>query len=446
MRTGDFDNLRDAIAARAAGGWVLWQGAERLAGLATEDVALTATGVLRWAGRLWRVAGWEERGGELRLRVTGAFGRDTTTIRIARDGDGPLAWGPDWFSEAVARAPRDAGTVAVAIPPDAGGRDVDDRLAAGLVARDRAERDRGRPSDLVVRSAWPAIRTIAERLVWLSPRAAVRLVDVATGDEVRPHDQGDLVATGRAIWPRPDLPPDPLVDRILAVAPDALSRVRGAGARADRILLRGLECARIAPGRASFGIGRRRERLDDESWPRFESFVRELEYRRSPDPPDRNDAAYRAFPERWLASLVRDALEEIDPSIDPSRVYEQVPARRGDSRERIDLLAVTRAGRLAVVELKATEDRALPLQGLDYWSRVRWHHARGELARRGYFPDVALDPRPPLLFLVAPLFRFHASVRIALDLFADEVEATAVGLNTDWRHGPRALARYRRRG
>jgi hypothetical protein len=36
----------------------------------------------------------------------------------------------------------------------------------------------------------------------------------------------------------------------------------------------------------------------------------------------------------------------------------------------IDVLAVTREGRLAVLELKAEKDIHLPLQGLDYWSRV----------------------------------------------------------------------------
>jgi hypothetical protein len=423
---------------------VLYEGAERLGGLGAEEVGLGEGGVLRWAGRLWRVQGWQERGGELRLKVRGAFGREGATVRIARDGDGPLAWGPDWFDEAVRRAVERAPghAVSVAVPPDAGGRGVDDRLAAGLVARDRFERERGRAADLVVYSAPPALRTLAERLVWLAPRAAVRLVDVATGEEVRPHDQGNLGSADRAIWPRPELPPDPLVARVLAIAPGALARMRGAGARADRIVLHGLECARVAAGRASFGLGKRRERLDEASWPRFEAFLRELDYLRSPDPPDRNHPAYRMFPERWLASLVAADPTAIDPALDPTTVHEQVPARRGDSRERIDLLAVTRSGRLAVVELKAAEDRALPLQGLDYWSRVRWHHARGEIARRGYFPGVALDPRPPLLYLVAPLFRFHASVRIALDLFADEVEAVAVGLNTDWRRGPRALTRF----
>ena len=440
----DVAELRDALATRAAGGWVLWEGADRLGGLGAEDLTLGEPGVLRWAGRLWRVEGWSERGGELRLKVRGPFGHEGRTIRVARDGDGPLAWGPDWFEDAVARYRERGGPCAIAISPDAGNRAVDDALAGGLVARERVERLNGRPTELTVFSAEPAIRTVAERVAWLVPRAAVRLFDVASGATVRPHDQGTLLAE-RAIWPRPELPSDPLVARILALAPDVLSRARRPAERSDRILLRGLECARVGPSGASFGIGRRRQRLDLASWSRLASFVEELAYLRSPDPPDRHHPAYRAFPERWLASLLARDPTAIDASLDGSTVYEQVPARRGDSRERIDLLAVTRGGRLAVVELKAADDRALPLQGIDYWSRVRWHHARGEIARRGYFPGIELDPRPPLLFLVAPLFRFHASVRVVLDLVAPDVEAVAVGLNTDWRRSPRALARFERR-
>ncbi|PYV61884.1 MAG: hypothetical protein DMG95_11160, partial [Acidobacteria bacterium] len=54
-------------------------------------------------------------------------------------------------------------------------------------------------------------------------------------------------------------------------------------------------------------------------------------------------------------------------------------------RAMIDVLTATRTGRLAVVELKADEDIHLPLQGIDYWSRVAWHHARGEFQKFGYF-------------------------------------------------------------
>jgi hypothetical protein len=67
-------------------------------------------------------------------------------------------------------------------------------------------------------------------------------------------------------------------------------------------------------------------------------------------------------------------------------VYAQVPAFAAADRAMIDILAQTREARLAVIELKADEDIHLPLQGVDYWSRVAWHQSRGEFAQFGYFP------------------------------------------------------------
>jgi len=70
----------------------------------------------------------------------------------------------------------------------------------------------------------------------------------------------------------------------------------------------------------------------------------------------------------------------------------------------IDVLICTRHARVAVIELK-THD--LPLQGLDYRSRVGWQHQRGEFQKFGYSPKLELSPEPPLLFLVAPAVRVH---------------------------------------
>ena len=68
----------------------------------------------------------------------------------------------------------------------------------------------------------------------------------------------------------------------------------------------------------------------------------------------------------------------------------------------LDVLTCTLDGRLAVLELKADEDIHLPLQGLDYWARVRWHQQHGEFTRNGYFAGRELSSAPPLLYLVAP--------------------------------------------
>src|ERR1700756_2988159 len=73
----------------------------------------------------------------------------------------------------------------------------------------------------------------------------------------------------------------------------------------------------------------------------------------------------------------------------------------------VDILTITREGRLAVLEWKADEDIHLALQGLDYWTRVEWHRARNEFLKFGYFGDRELSSHTPLLFFVAPAFHVH---------------------------------------
>lgn len=159
----------------------------------------------------------------------------------------------------------------------------------------------------------------------------------------------------------------------------------------------------------------------------------------------RDHALWRLHPERWLESLVVQDVSEVDERLDASSQYSQVPAFSAADRAMIDVLTVTSAGRLAVVELKADEDIHLPLQGLDYWSRVAWHHARGEFQRFGYFPGRELSPERALLFLVAPALHVHPSTDTLLHYISPEIEWVVVGIDERWRDGVRAVFRKRPR-
>lgn len=150
---------------------------------------------------------------------------------------------------------------------------------------------------------------------------------------------------------------------------------------------------------------------------------------------------YRAAAERWLETKLFTGPTCLDAQLDTRHLYSQVPALSAGDRGVIDLLGVTRAGRLVVIELKASEDLQLPLQALDYWLRVRRHHAQGDFPRYGYFTGVELDPRPPLMWLVAPGLRFHAMTDVLLRYLAPEVQVTRVGLNEGWRHKVQVIFR-----
>ncbi len=214
------------------------------------------------------------------------------------------------------------------------------------------------------------------------------------------------------------------------------------------------------------------------------------------------DPLFRAVPERWLESMLRENLAPLTrslaarsgtrgpalgefandadpdtrgnradpvteaspdafsardcviPRFDPRHVYSQVPAIAGASdRGMLDLLGVTADGRLAVIELKASDDIQLPLQGLDYWIRVA-HHQRqaeepgrdgysgqNELQRHGYFRDVVLSPSPPRLYLVAPALGIHPAAETILRYFSPRVEWTLIALDERWRQGIRVVWR-----
>jgi len=109
----------------------------------------------------------------------------------------------------------------------------------------------------------------------------------------------------------------------------------------------------------------------------------------------------------------------------------------------IDVLTLTREGRLAVVELKADEDIHLPLQGLDYWARVQWHHRRAEFLKFGYLGGRVLSEDSPLLFLVSPALHVHPSKDVILRYVSPEIEWAFVGIDERWREGVRVVFRKR---
>lgn len=137
--------------------------------------------------------------------------------------------------------------------------------------------------------------------------------------------------------------------------------------------------------------------------------------------------------EKFLESVVRANIEEIDAELLPDPVYGQVPEFTAGDRGVMDLLACDRAGRLAVLELKATQDLHLPLQALDYWMRVQWHLQRGNFTTHGYFPGLELRRAPPKLYLVAPAIEFHPANETILRFFASGLEVEYIGLGLEWQ-------------
>lgn len=145
--------------------------------------------------------------------------------------------------------------------------------------------------------------------------------------------------------------------------------------------------------------------------------------------------------ERSLEAMVRSNVGIIEASLSPAPVHVQVLTFAAGDRDIIDLLAVSVSGRLAVIELKASEDIHLPIQALDYWMRIRWHAQRGEL--KHLFPGVTLVDDAPRLLLAAPAMCFHATNAAILRYFSPEIEVERVGINSNWQHGLKILTRMK---
>jgi hypothetical protein len=215
---------------------------------------------------------------------------------------------------------------------------------------------------------------------------------------------------------------------------------------------RGLEFARARLGcipgsfcsteEIVFGVGAEERILETRNEEEFTQLAHCLRDTRHPYGP-RHHPLWRLRPERWLESLVVGDVSVVDGRLEASCRYSQVPAFSAADRAMIDVLTTTHEGRLAVVELKADEDIHLPLQGLDYWSRVEWHHARGEFPRFGYFDGRELSPEKPLLFLVAPALHVHPATDTLLHYISPEIEWEFVGIDERWREGVKVVFRKR---
>lgn len=162
-----------------------------------------------------------------------------------------------------------------------------------------------------------------------------------------------------------------------------------------------------------------------------EALAAELVQRRHAGAPDRRHPLYRGSPECWLDAAVRGNLELIDANLLPDRLHGEVLAQSGLASGRADLLAISREGRLTVLELKASEDIHLPLQALDYWMRIAGLSQQGELDN--LFPGMTVLREEPKLLLVAPAICFHPATDTILRYFPSTICVERVGLNLEWQ-------------
>ncbi len=289
--------------------------------------------------------------------------------------------------------------------------------------------------------------TVAHRLAALDPRLAVELYEhdplLNVLEKIDPRRAGNLdtwlipIRESETLLRRAR----PALEPIIGTASKAITLHPAAQTREVWLRFRGLPFARWEDGCVFFGTSDCREELTTASRPALKRLLRDLEVHRHPLATEVRHPFYRAQPERWMEGIVREDVTRVDAALDARFVYTQVFANAGGEHGFLDLLTVTRSGRLAIIELKASEHIHLPLQAADYWLRVRKHLENGDVARYGYFSGIEIQQLPPLVYLVAPALRFHPSTDELLKYLSPELEVVRVGLAESWRRGLRVVMR-----
>jgi hypothetical protein len=196
--------------------------------------------------------------------------------------------------------------------------------------------------------------------------------------------------------------------------------------------MRGLEVARLSDKETSYLMGAPPADAPLAEW------IDDLEAKRQYG--SRHPLA-RVHEERWLESSLTDEIDRILPSVDPAHIYPQVPSFIGQERHTVDLLTITRQGRLAVIEIKVGADPDLPFQALDYWLAVERHRKAGDFEAAGYFRGVAILDEPALLVVVAPLLSFHRTFDRMVAHFPHNAPILQIGIAESWKRDIRVLRR-----
>jgi len=223
-------------------------------------------------------------------------------------------------------------------------------------------------------------------------------------------------------------PPDvgPEVSRICALAPDLLQAVPHIPGNAVSIRLRGLEVAHVTESGTTYPMG-------EPLQPLIETLTSERRHG------SRHPLA-RAYEERWLESNLIRQIRDVLP-VRAEQIYPQVPSFVGQDRNIIDLLTITEAGKLVVIEVKASADPDLPFQALDYWLAVERHRKAGDFQAKGYFRGLSILDEPALLVVVAPLLAFHRTLDGLVRMLPRNLPFMQIGINQSWKRQIKILRR-----
>ena len=352
------------------------------------------------------------------------------------------------YARGVLKAARTSWAV-LAAPENESSASAGRCLTFGLLwlERLRASANRNPVSGLKLLLPKETVPAVAHLLPVIHPKIQIELYEYDRGQETLEKINPSSLANISS-WLVPLRETQMLLDRarkdlamVTSLAPSRITLHPSVPQRQIILRFRGLSFAQWEDGRIYFGVPDAREELTASNQRSLRELLRELEIHRHPLAPDVLHSLFRAQPERWLETLVREDVSRVDAALDTGFAYAQVLANAGGEHGILDVLTVTRNGRLAILELKASESLNLSLQAADYWLRIKRHLDQGDIARYGYFPGVELQSAPPLVYLVAPALRFHPATDALLRSLSPQLDIVRVGLTENWRRGLRVVLR-----
>jgi len=190
--------------------------------------------------------------------------------------------------------------------------------------------------------------------------------------------------------------------------------------------------------KAWFGVGRERRILTDENWGDLMKLVELIKLNRSAETPNKRHEYYRTAPEAWLESILRRNIHLLDANLILSPIYHQFRF----VRDKIDLLAIRKDGRLVIIELKTQPDREMIFQAVDYWRKIELQRRRGLLAAADLFDGREIADKPATIYLAAPAWSFHRDFEFFARTVSPEIELWRFELHENWREKVRVVARH----
>lgn len=187
-----------------------------------------------------------------------------------------------------------------------------------------------------------------------------------------------------------------------------------------------------------FGVEKTKQILSENNFDQLIELIENLQKFRRYDSPNKRHIFYTLAPEAWLESVLRRNVNLLDGNLILSPLYHQFRAEK----DKIDLLALRKDGRLVVIELKVATDREMIFQAAEYWRKIEFQRRKGNLKKAKLFGDLEIADAPAICYLVAPTLSFHREFDFLKNTLSPEIINFRFDLNETWRENIQILQRH----